>query len=77
MNRLFQIDTKLSELSVTQFKLFVSPSGGMLLLLYSSRTAGWSYAQPRLWSVGHGMRYAEKKKRKKKKKRKEKERKNK
>ena len=29
MNRLFHFDTKLSELSMTQFKLFMSPSGGM------------------------------------------------
>ena len=86
MNRLFHFDTNLSELSMmTQFELFVSPSGGievgyfvlgaspakllLLLLLYSSPITGWSYAQPRLWSVGHGMRDAENEKKKKKEKR--------
>ena len=29
MNRLFHFDAKLSELSMTQFKLFVGPSGGI------------------------------------------------
>ena len=38
----------------------------LLLLLYSSHTAGWSYTQPRLWSVGHGMSDAEKGKEKEK-----------
>ena len=42
----------------------------LLLLWYSSRTAGWSYAQPRLWSVGYGMRDAEKIKERKRKKKK-------